>query len=183
MAGSAANTRLWRNADVYIAPVNTVGPADVTAAWGASWSAVGLLDGEEGFTETREDEQNEHYAWGGLLVKSVKSKHKRMIKFVALEDNADVFALVNPGSTRTTSGTPAVTTSTVKVPTNAEFAIGFEVQEGTTRKRRVVKRATIQEIGEVKESESELAMYEITVALLPESDGTLYVERSGTVTP
>lgn len=177
MAGDASNAALWQNADVYIAAAGTTGPSNVTSAWSGSWTAVGLLDGEAGFAEAREEESNEIYAWGGLLVKKTKSKHKRTIKFVCLEDNATVFGLVNPGSTRSTvSGT---TTSTVKVPTLTEFAIGFETLDGTKKKRRAVKRAVVEEIGEVVESESGLTVYEVTVTIYPETDGTLYTEISG----
>ena len=178
MAGDASNAALWQNADVYIAAANTSGPSNVTSNWSSSWSAVGLLDGEAGFAEAREEESNEIYAWGGLLVKKTKSKHKRTIKFVALEDNATVFDLVNPGSTRTTAS--GITASTVKVPSVTEFAIGFESKDGDVTKRRVVKRATVESVGEVVESESGLTVYEITVAIYPETDGTLYTEISGT---
>jgi hypothetical protein len=177
MSGDTANAALWQTADVYIAPLLTAAPTDVTTAWAAAWDPVGLLDGDEGFTETRDQESNEFYAWGGILVKKTKSKHKRTIKFVALEDNDTVFALINPGSTRNT--VTGLTTATVKVPTNAEFMIGFEVNDGTKRKRRIVERATVEEIGEVKESESGLTAYEVTVVLYPEADGTIYTDISG----
>lgn len=177
MAGNATNAALWQNADVYIAPASTAGPSNVTSAWASAWSAVGLLDGEAGFAESREEESNEIYAWGGLLVKKTKSKHKRTIKFVALENNATVFGLVNPGSTRTTAA--GVTTASVKTPTLTEFAIGFESRDGATVKRRSIKRAVVEEIGETVESESGLTVYEITVTIYPETDGTLYTEVSG----
>lgn len=177
MAGNTANAALWQNADVYIAPVDTAGPTDLTTAWAGAWEPVGLLDGAEGFVESREAETSEHYAWGGILVKKTKSKHQRKVKFVALEDNDTVFGIVNPGSTRETAA--GVTTSTVKVPTNAEFAIGFEARDGTKVHRRFVKRATVDEVGDIKESEEELTVYEVTVALYPESDGVLYTSLSG----
>jgi len=178
MAGDATNAALWQNADVYIAAANATGPTNVSSAWGAAWSAVGLLDGEAGFAESREEESNEIYAWGGLLVKKTKSKHKRTIKFVALENNATVFGLVNPGSTRTTAS--GVTTASIKTPTLTEFAIGFESRDGNATKRRTIKRAVVEEIGETVESESGLTVYEITVTIYPETDGTLYTEISGT---
>lgn len=182
MAGTPTNAALWQNADVYLADAATAGPADVSAAWDVDdWSLVGLLDGDEGFAEAREDQSDEFYAWGGILVRKTKSKHKRTVKFVALEDNAVVFGLVNPGSTRATVS--GLTTATVKIPTNAEFAIGFEVRDGDKVKRRSVKRATVEEIGEIKETESGLTAYEITVLIYPEADGTLYTELSGIPVP
>lgn len=172
MAGDAKNTALWAGADVYIAPENTVGPTDVATAWAATWKLGGLLDGEEGFTEAREGDSSEHYAWGGILFKRTNSKHKRTFKFVALEDNDTIFQLVNPGSTRTT--TAGVRTGTVKVPKGYRFSIGFEVRDGDRVKRRFAKMAEVQEIGEIKESETDPSVYEITVVVFPESDGTLY---------
>lgn len=179
MSGTPTNAALWQNADVFIAPSGTAGPTDVTTAWGSAWDVAGLLDGDQGFTESRSNDSNEFYAWGGVLVKKTKSKHKRTIKFVALEDNEVVFQLVNPGSTRSTA--TGLTTATVKVPTNAEFAIGFETNDGTKRKRRVVKRATVETVGDVTDSESGLTAYEITVVLYPEADTTIYTDITGTV--
>lgn len=174
MAGNAANTALWEGADVYIAPEGTDGPADVTTAWGALWQAAGLLDGEEGFTQAREEETSEHYAWGGILYRRTRSKHKRTFRFVALEDNDVVFGLVNPGSTR--SHEDGVRASAIKVPRAARFAVGFETRDGDRIKRRWARYAEVQEIGEIKESESEPTVYEITVLIFPEADGTLYHE-------
>lgn len=177
MAGDVENVDLWQEADVYVGPIGATEPTDVTSEWDEDWDLVGLLDGDEGFTQAREEDTSERYAWGKLLVKKTRSKHKRTIRFVALEDNATVFSLVNPGSTREEDG--GLTTSTVSVPTYSEFAIGFETREGDKVKRRLVKRADIEEIGELKDSEADVAVYEITVVLIPETDGVLYVDLEG----
>lgn len=178
MAGDATNAALWQGADVFIAPVGTAGPTNTTTAWAAAWEAVGLLSGDEGFTINRDEDTAEHYAWGGILVKKVRSKHKRTIAFAALEDNDVVFDLVNPGSTRTTDATTGVTTADVKVPEYRDFALGMEMRDGDKVKRRVVGRATIEEVGEVTENETDLTVYTITVVVYPEADGTLYTEIS-----
>jgi hypothetical protein len=173
MAGDAKNTALWTGADVYIGPEDAVGPADVSTVWGATWDAVGLLDGEEGVTEGRDGDSSEHYAWGGLLYRRTASKHKRTFKFVALEDNDVVFQLVNPGSTRST--VTGVRTGKIKAPVaGMKFSVGFDFRDGEKVKRRFAKSAEVIEVGEIKESESEPAIYEITVVIYPESDGTLY---------
>lgn len=173
MSGDAKNTSLWNGADVFIAPVDTAGPTDTTTPWAVDWEAVGLLDGEEGFTEGRDQDTSEHYAWGGNLYRRTISKHKRSFKFVALEDNDVVFDLVNPGSTRTTA--TGVRTSTIKAPVAGQkFAIGFELRDNGRVKRRFAKIAEVSEVAEIKESESEPTVYEITVLVFPESDGTLY---------
>lgn len=173
MAGNADNTALWLGADVYIAPEDTAGPVDLTTAWAVDWKAVGLLDGEDGISEAREGDTAEHYAWGGLLYRRTSSKHKRTFKFVALEDNDTTFSLVNPGSTRT--ATAGLRTAAIKAPVaGTRFAVGFEVRDGAKVKRRFAKSAEVIEVAEIKESESDPTVFEITVVVFPEADGTLY---------
>lgn len=188
MAGDTTNASLWTGADVYIHDVpGTAGPTDATDDWPTGWNPVGLLDGEEGFTIGRDEDTDEHYAWGGILVKQSRGKHKRTIKFVCLEDNAVTFGLVNPGSTRSApDATTGEVTSTIKVPQSREFAIGFETRDGNSVKRRIASRASVEEIGEIKEAEAELSMFEVTVVILPEADGTIYTEiwnKDTTATP
>jgi len=172
MSGNSKNTAQWSDADVYLADVDTEGPEDLAESWGSLWELVGLLDGSEGFTESREEETSEKYAWGGRLYRRTKSQHKRSIKFVALEDNKATFRLVNPGSTRTT--VDGVRRSKVVVPKSDAFAIGFELRDGDRVKRRFVKHAEVSEIGDVKDGEEDSTVYEITVLIFPEDDGTLY---------
>lgn len=172
MAGDAKNTQLWSGADVFIAPPNQNGPTDVTTAWASAWKVAGLLDGGDGFVEARDGDTSENYAWGGLLFRRTNSKHKRTFKFTALEDNDVIFALVNPGSTRGTAS--GIRSAAIKVPGSYRFSIGFETRDGSRVKRRFAKFAEVQEIGEIKESEEDPTVYEITVVLFPENDGTLY---------
>lgn len=175
MAGNPDNTSLWTNADVYISfTPGAEGPADLTTEWGSEWDLAGLLDGEEGFTQAREEESSEHYAWGGILHKRTKSKHKRTFRFVALEDNEVTFRLVNPGSERIAEGGTRV--ATVKIPTTERIAVGFELRDGDKVKRRWAKAAEVTTVAEIKDSESEPTVYDVTVLVFPEPDGTLYHE-------
>jgi hypothetical protein len=182
MAGDTANATQWGEADVYIADAATTEPTDVTTAWGVGWTAVGLLSGEDGFAMAQEEDSEDFYAWGSILVGRTKSKHKRTIKFVTMEDPIDneaVHRLVNPGSVAVSTDSDGVSTSTVKVPGRDTFAIGFETRTGTETKRRLVKRAEVQEIGEVVDSEEGYTLREITVVIYPENDGTLFTDLKG----
>lgn len=180
MSGDAKNTSLWNDADVRVDfTQEAASPASSFDTYAAGWTVVGLLDGAEGFEEERDEDSSEHYAWGGVLIKKTRSKHKRTIKFVALEDNDTTFRLTNPGSVRGTVDLDGVRVSKVKVPKYEPFAISFEVREGGLVKRRTVEHAEIEEIGSLKDGEEDVTVREITVVLFPEADGTLYTEITG----
>jgi hypothetical protein len=174
MAGDVANPRIWSGADVYVAPVGSTAPTDIATPWPAAWDALGLLDGEAGMSESRNEDQVDHFAWGGILVRTTRSKHKRTITVTALEDNATVFGLVQPGSTATTAA--GVTTRTVIVPTTDPRAFGIELVDGAITKRRVIPRGEIVAVGDTSLNDSDLAVYELTINIYPDSAGVLYLD-------
>ena len=179
MAGDTDNPRIWVNADVYVGDVGSTAPTDVTTALDAAFEALGLLS-DDGMTESREDESTDHYAYGGILVRTTRSKHKRTITVTALEDNPVVFDLVNPGSTASTSAGPTppagVTTRTVKVPQPDPKAFVLELVDGDVTKRRHIARGEVVAVGDVQISDNEMTMYELTINIYPASDGTLYTD-------
>jgi hypothetical protein len=180
MAGNTANPRVWTGATVFTAPLATAAPTDVTTAWAAAWLDLGLI-GEDGISQGREQDSDDKYAHGGILVRTVRSKFKRTFTVVALEDTPAVFNLLNPGSTATTSAGPAppagVTTRSVKVPIPDPRAFGIEVVDGLVIKRYVVARAEVTDVGETTLDDTELQAVEFTVTVYPSaSTGEFYKE-------
>lgn len=172
-AGDTANVRVWLNGDVRVATVGTTAPTDTSTAWAAGWSKLGLLS-EDGLTTEMENDSNDFFAWGGIKVKTVRSKFSRTFKVTALENSDVVYKLVNPGSTSATA--TGITTRTVKNPTSDIRAFGFEKSDGSTISRIVVPRGEVTEVAEVKSSADEMTMYELTISVYPASDGTQYIE-------
>jgi hypothetical protein len=174
MAGDTANPRIWEGADAYVAPYGTSGPTDVATAWPAAYKPLGLLS-EDGATETREQDSADHFAWGGILVRTTRSKFKRSMTIICLEDNLNVFEIVNPGST--TDTVTGLTTRTVKVPSGANIlAYGLELRDGDITKRRLIPRGEVVEVGEVALSDSEMTAFELTLSIYPDADGVLYYD-------
>jgi hypothetical protein len=171
MAGDTDNPRIWLGADVYVGAVGSTAPTDTTTALDAAFKALGLLS-EDGMTEKRDQSSDDYYAWGGVLVRTVRSKFKRTFVVTALEDNATVFALVNPGSTAATA--TGTTTRTVKNPTVNPQAFVFEMRDGDVTRRIVVPKGEVTEVGDVKYSDSDITGFELTITVYPASDGTLY---------
>lgn len=175
MAGDVSNPRLWEGADLWTAPVGTSLPVTLDAAMStvAAWEAVGLLS-EDGASESRDEDSSDFYAWGGKLIRTQRSKHKRTIRVTCLEDNLTVFGLVNPGSTvSTTSG---VNTRTIKIPKGQRNAFCLELTDGDVKKRRHIPTGEVTEVGEVTLSDSELTAYALTITIYPDVDDVLYID-------
>ena len=160
MAGDAANASLWTDADVYVAPTGTAIPADATTAFGVGWELVGLLDGDQGFTQSRSEDTADYYAWGGILVRTSRRNFKLTVSFTALEDNAVTRDLIWPGSTA----------STLVVPRPEQVLIAFETREGDTVKRLIsANYAEISIDGDITDSETALTAYPLVATIFPDT--------------
>lgn len=177
MAGDVDNPRIWQNADIYVAAVGgATPPTDVSAALNANWEAIGLLAEDEGMTESRDEDTTDHYAWGGILVRTTRSKHKRQIRFTPLEDNDAVFALRNPGST--VSSNDGLTTRTVKVPTANPRSFVIQTVDGDVTRRRYIARGEVIEVGDLETSDSKIEAGDLTITVYPDESGVLWVDYS-----
>jgi hypothetical protein len=174
MSGDTDNARIWLNGDVYVAPVGTTAPTNIAGGW-TNYDALGLLS-EDGLTESRANSTQDHYAWGGILIRTTRSQHKRTFTVTALEDNPIVRELVDPGITSTTAGD--ITTRTVKVPTSNPKAFGIETRDGDITRRIVIPRGEVIEVGDVSSEEAAMQMFELTINVYPDADGVLYHEIS-----
>lgn len=168
MGGTPENARLWANADVFIADsLATANPANVGASFGAGWNQVGLLDGDDGMPESRDEDTDDKFAWGGILVRTSRSHFKLTKSFSALEDNAIVREILWPGSTD----------SVIKVPVPIPRKIGFEVRDpGTGAVKRLISRnhAIITLDGDLDENETDLSKMTFAATIYPDGDGVLF---------
>jgi hypothetical protein len=173
MAGDPNNARLWADADVYISNnLSATTPANASTAFAAEWSLVGLLDGDAGFVETRDEDVNDHYAWGGILMFTSRANFKLTRTFTAFEHNSVTRALRWPGS-------PA---GTLKVPKPTRVKIAFE-----TRSAKVIRRviaayqAEVAVDGDVTESEADPSGIPFLATIYPSASGDLFLEQSSAV--
>jgi hypothetical protein len=168
MSGDPDKASIWNDADVYIGDVTATLPADIDTPFDGSWDLVGLLDGDAGFEEDRSWDSSDFFAWGNLLVRTSRKNFVLTRKFTALEENAVTNGLVWPGSV---SGERAVPKA------NHRFKAAFETtDDGVNKKKRVVtrKHAEVEEVGTIKDSESDLTKLEITVKIYPDAEGILF---------
>ncbi len=165
MANDPSLAELWPDADVLIAPLGTAIPATIDDPWHANWKMVGCLDGDAGFPQSRSVDKADKFFWGGGLLRSTRKNFKLTQKFTALEiGNEVVHSLAWPGSTG----------SVLKVPEIQRVLVAFELTEGTKKKRLITEyEAEVDLIGETKDAESEVTMYEFEVTFFANADSEL----------
>lgn len=173
--GTTANPRIWVDSTVSVGAVGSTAPTDTTTALDAAFVDVGFLT-EDGLTEMREQSVKDHYATGGVLIRTTRSKHKRSFKFTCLEDTPEVFDLRNPGSSASTS--TGTTTRTVKVPEANPKAFVFQQNDpaGSWVRRLHIATAEVIDVAEIKSGDEDMAMFELTVNVYPSSSSVLYTE-------
>lgn len=182
MAGDPTNVSLWTDADVMVGPLTAPNPATVEDPWPAEWGLVGLLDGDDGMPESRDEDTSDMFAWGGILVRTSRRNFKLTKKFGALEDNPTTRALIWPGST----------SSALIIPRPVPVKVGFEVRDGESgRIERLITRrhAIITVDGDIDKNETDLSKVTLAAVIFPDGGGTLFdrqfvpVVQSLAVTP
>lgn len=169
LSGDPSKASLWADADVYVAPFGSTPPATIDDEFGIAWGLVGLLDGDAGFVESRAEDKADHYAWGGILVRTSRRNFKETKKFTALEDNDTTRALIWPGSPD----------DEIWVPTVEDLLVGFETREGDVKHRLIsAYKAQVEIDGDVTEGETALTKYPFLVTVFPDADKRLYIEQS-----
>jgi uncharacterized protein YjdB len=171
MSGDPTKANLWTDADVYVSfNLNATLPADANTPFGVDWNQVGLLDGDEGLPESRDEDTDDKFAWGGILVRTSRQHFKLTKSFTCLEDNDTTRRLVWPGSTETR----------IKVPRPEQVLVAFETREGDKVRRLITSQyAECSLDGDHGENETDLESATIACVIFPTSDGYLF-ERQAT---
>lgn len=172
MAGNPANASLWADADVYVAPLGTANPSNISTPFGSSWGLVGLLDGDAGFSYPRTEDEADHFAWGGVLVRTSRRNFKQQVNFTALEWNDVTRDILWPGST----------SSQLVVPRPVRQKIAFEKREGSKVHRLIAHYEAEVTATDWTENESALTSYPLVATIFPDALGVLFDVQESTVT-
>lgn len=166
MSGDPTKANLWTDADVYVSfDLSATLPADANTPFGVAWKQVGLLDGDEGFPESRDEDTDDKFAWGGILVRTSRNHFKLTKSFTCLEDNATTHRLVWPGSTSTK----------IVVPKPEKVLVAFETREGDKVRRLVTSdHAECSLDGDHGENETDLESATIVATIFPNGAGELF---------
>lgn len=171
MAGNTDNVAVWSEADVLIGPLTALTPADgvdFDLSGADAWKFAGILDGSAGFGETQTSESTPHYGWGYGEIATTRKNLTIMRTFTALEDNAETMALRYDTTGVTFTG-GNYSGELGGRDLQSKFRVAFETRSGATIKRYVSKNfAQVDSLGDVSETEDNLASLPVTLKIYPE---------------
>lgn len=160
---------------IYLAPIGSTAPADVSAALDAAYKSAGYI-GEDGVTEANERDTSKIKAWGGDVVKIVQSEHSVTYTFRFIEAlNGDVLKAVygddNVTTTAATVSSGTIHEVQIKGDMLPHFAIVFEIKDGDARIRISAPDAQVTEVGEITYSDEDVIGYEVTIECFADANG------------
>jgi hypothetical protein len=171
MALDSSQLTVAGNGNVYVAPVGTTAPADVSAAWGAGWIELGYTT-EDGVTFTDSKEIASIGAW-----QSTYPIDRR----INTRDNTLSFSLMqwNDDNVKLSFGGGAVTTVSAGLfkyaPPAPEFvdyrAMGVEIRDGSVTTRFIVPKGLVTENVESNMTRSGAAVLPITFSVTSTGSG------------
>lgn len=160
----------------FIAPTTATLPTDATTALASAYLPLGFIS-EDGITNATERESSEIKDMNGDTVITAQTGHSETWQAVFLETlNINVLKMVY-GDSNVTEASGKVTIN-VDGAELAEKIFVFELVMLDGRKKRIViPRGKITEMGDIVYRASEPIGYDVTISALPNSEGKKHIEH------
>lgn len=161
MAIDANNARIWGgdNDSIWLAPIGTTLPTDLTTALDAAFEDVGWIH-EDGITETANGSKEVIRGHQGAgVVRTRMSETGTSIAFTALEDKAQTNSLrYHEKSSEVTAGVRKVTRGPgQRVSARAAVIDLYDIDNETVRKRLVIPRLEVVPTGDKTYSNADIS--------------------------
>lgn len=172
MAKTLENIRLYGDlpSSVWVAPVGTVFPTDLSPDLPAPWVEIGWLS-DDGIDQERKVESATFTAYqGGTVVRKRVTSTDNTRTFAALEETLTVFGLYNTGTTAVTEA-GGLTRLTVPAGTGVdERAYIFDYSDGDYLKRELITRGEVTDRDKISNKNDELTVYALTTTIYGDFD-------------
>jgi hypothetical protein len=184
--GDSTNVRVGYGGKVYVAPVGTVAPTTLSAAWGVGWTDLGYIS-DDGLTEGSDQDRNEFYAWGAdAPVRTQITRNVTTFGMTFIETKGEVLSIyyATPYTAMTSTGTTTAQFLTFIQGTQQApdvRALGIDIIDGTRAFRFIIPRCEVSDKGDITYAKEDLMGYEVTFTGLLASDGTVMTRMYGQV--
>lgn len=177
MANNSANVSAAKpkvEGAIWWAPANTALPTDASTTLATAFMSVGYVS-EDGLTEKETRSYEKFKAWGGDTVASSQTEYSKAYTFKMLETNeATMKARYGVENVTATEGNVSQVKHNAKELPEGVWVIEMIIAGKILRK--VMPKAKIDEIGDITYSDSALVSYEVTLGLLPDSNGDYEID-------
>lgn len=177
MANNSANVSAAKpqaGGAIWWAPAGTAAPTDASTNLADTFSSVGYVS-EEGLTEKETRNNTSHKAWGGDTVSYSQTEYAKAYSFKMIETNETTMK-VRYGADNVSATGGKVT----QVKHNAkELPEGVWVVEMIIAGkivRKVMPKGKIQETGDISYNDGNMVAYDVTIGLLPDSNGDYEID-------
>ena len=162
------------------ADVGTIFPETVRDAWSDDWEKGGYV-GEDGVTRTIDASDDKIRAWGGGVVKVVRTEHSVSYTLQFLEArNADTLKLLFGEDHVTIAGEDITVDLTGdQVPRRA---FGLDMRDGDYKVREFIYDGQPSLSGDVAFVHSDVIRYEVTIEAFENEEGVKARSKSGLAT-
>lgn len=144
-------------------------PVDASSALAPEVLDAGYVS-EDGLVETVDASDDKIKAWGGDIVKIVRTEHSVSYTFTLIESkNADALKLLFGEENVTVSGGKITVNKTATMIPRASFI--FDMRDGKEDIRILVKDGQPSISGDVNFTDGDAIGYEVTVEAFPDADG------------
>ena len=160
----------------YKAPAGSELPTDATTELGEAFKSLGFIS-EDGVKNSNSPKSEDIKDWGGTTVLSVQSSKDDTWKFTLIESkNVEVLKTVYGDE-----NVEGDLTTGIAIKANANdldyAAYVFEmVMRNGTKKRVVIPKAKVTEIGDITYDKSDVIGYEITLTCTPDEKSNTHYE-------
>lgn len=160
---------------VSIAPLGSTLPTSASTELDKAFTSLGYIS-EDGLTNANSPEIETVKAWGGDTVLTSQTSREDTFSFTLIEA-LDVNVLKTVYGDDNVSGTLAEGI-TIKA-NNTElkghcYVIDVLLSKGTVLKRTVIPNATVSEVGDLTENDTDPIGYETTLTALPDGNGNTH---------
>lgn len=156
-------------------------PVDASSALASTVLDAGYVS-EDGLVETVDASDDKIKAWGGDIVKIVRTEHSVSYTFTLIESkNADALKLLFGEENVTITGNKITVNKTATMIPRASFI--FDMRDGDEDIRILVKDGQPSISGDVNFTDGDAIGYEVTVEAFPDADGVksiLMIDGAGT---
>lgn len=177
MANNSANVSAAKpkvGGAIFWAPAGTTAPTDAKTALTEAFQNVGYVS-EDGLTEKETRSYEKHKAWGGDSVASSQTEYGKSYTFKMIETNeATMKARYGAENVTATEGKVTQVKHNSKELPEGVWVVEMIVANRILRK--VMPKGKIEEIGDITYNDSNLVAYEVTIGLLPDSNGDYEID-------